>query len=103
MHMDIFMLFFSYFYRSFRWSVWDKIAWVKGHLLVCCQMGSVRLPHQLNHPSLGLLGVQLLTGEREDTVKLINDLAGLSEKKWRHWLMLGSRASKPPCSAAEWR
>lgn len=39
-------------------------------------------------------------GEREDTVKLINDLAGLSEKKW---FLLGSNASKPPLSAAEWR
>lgn len=42
-------------------------------------------------------------GEREDTVKLINDLSGLSEKKWRHWFVLGSHASKSPCSDAEWR
>lgn len=34
MHMIIFRFFFSYFYRSFKWSVWDDIAWVKGHLLV---------------------------------------------------------------------
>lgn len=32
-------------------------------------------------------------GEREDTVKLINDLSGLSEKKL---CLLGSHPSKPP-------
>lgn len=37
-------------------------------------------------------------GERENTVKLMNDLSGLSEKKY---FVLGSYASKPPCSAAE--